>query len=245
MRSLSDADLLTAWEKGHVAARSASGPLSLLSAAYPDESFHTLAHLSIGKRDALLLELRERLFGSRLTGLADCAVCHQVLEIPLDLSSLRLPGEEASTDSLVLETDGYEIEFHLPNSLDLIAIADSISVISGRLRLLERLVSSSRYQGNSISVRELPEEIVRLVEEKMSAAEPQADIQLNLTCTVCGQRNETLFDIASFLWKEVDILAIRLLRETHELAHAYGWSEAEIVKMSSWRRRCYMEMLSV
>jgi hypothetical protein len=243
MRALSDADVLSAWERARVAGQSAIGPLFLLAAAYPDEPFESLARLSIGQRDRLLLELRESLFGSNLNGLTDCAACEQTLEVHLDASALKLSGEQGATDPLSIAADGYEIVLRLPDSVDLSAISGAASVPSGRTRLLERLVISCLYQGQPTEAKMLPEAIVELVEERMSAAEPQADIQLNLVCAHCEARNETLFDIGSFLCKEVEVLALRLLREIHELARAYSWSETEVLAMSSWRRRCYMEML--
>lgn len=244
MKSLSDSDLLTAWEKARLRGRNADGPLFLLAAAYPNESFQSIAALSIGQRDRLLLEMRERLFGSRLNGLTDCTECNQVLEIHLDTSALKLPQSEAMADPLSVMLDEYKIVFRLPNSLDLAAIANVASIELGRRRLLQRLIVSALHQGQQVASEDLPEAIVALMELKMSEAEPQADIQLTLICSNCGARNQTLFDIGSLLWKEVDLLGLRLLREIHELAQAYGWSEAEILAMSSLRRRCYLEMLA-
>jgi hypothetical protein len=245
MRSLSDSDLLTAWERARAEGRHSIGPLSLLAAVYPDEPLQSLARLSIGQRDGLLLELREQLFGLRLKGLTDCTACNQVLEIQLDVSALKLTRNEKTTCPLSIAADGYEVVFRLPNSFDLMAIAGAESVQSGRTSLLERLVISSLHQGQPTPPGTLPRAIVERIEARMSAADPQADIQLNLVCSRCEARNETIFDIGSFLWKEVDILALRLLREIHQLAKAYSWSEAEVLAISPWRRRCYMEMLGV
>jgi len=245
MRALSDFELLAAWENGHVAAHGLTGPLCLLAAAYPDESVDSLARLSIGRRDGLLLELREQLFGSMLVGLCDCVDCHQALEVRLETSSLKVPVYTEITEPLSLTSDGYQLNFRLPNSIDLMAISGAPSIASGRIQLLERLMISCSYHGEPVSACDLPEATLELVEDRLGAADPQGDIQLNLACVACEKHNRTLFDIASFLWNELDVWAIRMLREIHELARAYGWSEREIVTMSSWRRRCYLEMLGI
>jgi hypothetical protein len=125
------------------------------------------------------------------------------------------------------------------------AISGAPSIASGRIQLLERLMISCSYHGEPVSACDLPEATLELVEDRLGAADPQGDIQLNLACVACEKHNRTLFDIASFLWNELDVWAIRMLREIHELARAYGWSEREIVTMSSWRRRCYLEMLGI
>jgi hypothetical protein len=50
-------------------------------------------------------------------------------------------------------------------------------------------------------------------------------------------------DIGRFLWFEVRNAAQRLLREVHELAYAYGWSESAILAMSFHRRQNYLAMV--
>jgi hypothetical protein len=78
----------------------------------------------------------------------------------------------------------------------------------------------------------------------MVQADPQADVQLALTCPACGHQWEATFDIASFFWSEIDSWAHRILREVHTLASAYGWREADILAMSPQRRQLYLEMVS-
>ena len=49
----------------------------------------------------------------------------------------------------------------------------------------------------------------------------------------------------ALLLREVAAAARRLMADIHELASAYGWSEAAIVSMSTARRAAYLEMLTV
>ena len=243
MRPLSDTDMLLAWERGRIAARCESGPLSLLLATYPDENYDALARLSIGRRDNLLLALREQLFGAEIVALSNCKACQHVLEIHLHSSDLKSDMRDKSAELFSLDCSGFHLEFRLPNSLDLIAISDSDSVAAGRLRLLERLISSSLHRDQPVGIEEIPEHILQMVESRLAEEDPHADLQINAVCSSCETLNETILDIGYFLCKEVDHWAIRLLREIHELARAYGWAERDILKMSSWRRHCYMEML--
>lgn len=239
----SDVGLLTAWERCHTAPHQASVPLSLLSAAYPDDVIESLARLSIGQRDAHLLQLREHLFGSSIAGLSECSSCGEVLEVSLDLATLRLPVAEITAEPIAIYAEEFELLIRLPNTLDLLAISSSTCTEAAQTQLLDRLVLSSTYRGAPICTSDLPEDIVQLIDSSLNSADPQANIQLNLVCVACDTVNEVLFDIGYLLWKEIDAWAIRLLRDIHELALAYGWNEAEITNMSSWRRRCYLEML--
>jgi hypothetical protein len=56
---------------------------------------------------------------------------------------------------------------------------------------------------------------------------------------------DVLFDIVSFFWAEIGAWAQRLLREVHALASAYGWREADILALSAWRRRQYLDLAGV
>ena len=78
----------------------------------------------------------------------------------------------------------------------------------------------------------------------MGQSDPQAEIQLHLTCPACSRSWSVLFDIVSFFWSEICVQAKRLLREVHTLARVYGWREAEILSMSTARRQLYLEMVS-
>ena len=77
----------------------------------------------------------------------------------------------------------------------------------------------------------------------MAAADPQADLQLSLACPECQHTWQTPLDIVSYFWSEIQAWATRLLREIHALASAYGWNEAEVLALSSWRRRAYLELI--
>jgi hypothetical protein len=77
----------------------------------------------------------------------------------------------------------------------------------------------------------------------MAELDPMARIELQLTCPACEHQWGELFDIASYLWTELKDHAIRLLHDTHTLARAYGWSEAEILSMTSRRRQVYLDLV--
>lgn len=87
MRNLSAAELLTAWE--HALGQSpVQQALVLLIAAYPEYFPEQLAQFSVGQRDACLLTLRERLFGSRLNSVTPCPQCQQHIELAFDVSDI-------------------------------------------------------------------------------------------------------------------------------------------------------------
>src|SRR5262249_47627345 len=74
MRPLAASDILKVWEQGEKQP-AVDRALTMLAFACPELSDTELAELSIGQRDARLMELRELTFGSRVDGLTTCERC--------------------------------------------------------------------------------------------------------------------------------------------------------------------------
>jgi hypothetical protein len=202
-----------------------------------------LAHFSIGQRDTLLLTLHERIFGPRLASLAICSGCGEQLELAFDAADIRAAPEVEPDEAMWLSIGDYEVRFRLPNSLDLAAVAGSSDPCATRTRLLERCTLAARHGDEATSADQLPGEVVAAMVEQMAKVDPQADIRLRLTCPECGQQWQATLDVLSYVWTELDAWAHRMLREVHVLALAYHWREVDILAMSPWRRRYYLEMV--
>ena len=236
--------LLSAWERGRAEPLLIGRILALLGAVCPDFAPSALAQLSVGERDALLMQLHEELFGGHVGALAICSGCEERVELSFDLSEMRTPGPPEPNRRLTVSWKQYRVEFRLPTSSDLLLVSEPEDVENKLKQLLERIVFRAEHAGRLIAAQELPEELISAMESEMQAADPQGEVNLRLCCQSCGHEWSVLFDVGSFLWKEVDAWAIRLLREVHLLARAYGWREADILAMTPWRRHSYLEMVS-
>lgn len=237
---IATADLLQAWERGLTQSGSRR-LLTLLATVHPKMSDEQLLKLPVGQRDGLALELREALFGSQLTSLAVCPFCNERLELVLDVANIRVVSSGSPKEPLALEAEGFELKFRLPDSQDLMLIETVSSVDEARKTLLECCLFSASSNGQPCTVNKLPEQILVKVEAAMSEADPQADVQLDLFCPACQRNWLATFDIASFLWNEINVWAQRILNEVHLLAKAYCWSETDILAMTPTRRRFYLE----
>jgi len=235
MWTLGAAELLQVWERGQVAS-APERALLLLDAASPGAS---PGDLPVGERDGHLLALRERLFGCALVAVAECPDCGEKLELPLDTRHLALPAP-ASRQGL-LEKDGFTLQFRLPTGADLAALAPCGDVVAVERQLLESCVLDARRGGAPVAARDLPESVLEGLSQAMEEADPCADIRVEATCPQCGLRFETSFDIVPFLWTELQDWAIRILGEVHALAATYGWSERDILALTPWRRRLYLQ----
>jgi uncharacterized protein (UPF0212 family) len=243
MRALTAQELLDAWERG-LSEPPVQRALALLAAACPEATSAELARESVGRRDGRLLTLREQTFGPRVVSLAACPACGERLETAFDVADIRV-GETGNgqrpQEPLSLSVAGRELTFRLPNSLDLAALVVCEDLEEARRRLLGRCLLPG--PGEEAAVEQLPEEALQAVADRMAAADPQGDVELALTCPACGHAWPAAFDIASFFWTEVDAWARVLLHEIHVLASAYGWREADILALTPWRRRAYLELI--
>ncbi|WP_409466620.1 hypothetical protein [Amycolatopsis sp. GA6-003] len=218
MAAFTEASLLDVWEAAH-GLSGVRRALALAVAAGAEPA--GVGDLAVGRRDEFLLALRERCFGTAFPCLVDCPSCGAELELELSSRDLRPSQVDSAT---VLAVAGYEVEFRAVTSRDVLEA-------TSRRALLERCVAG-----------ELPEAVLAALPEALAAADPQADVRIELDCAVCGHRWASPFDIAGYLWTELEARARRLLYDVHALALAYGWSEAEVLAVSPGRRRRYLEL---
>jgi len=243
MRPLRPTDILEISELGLSKSLPARAVL-LLARVCPEESWETLAKLSIGERDSRLLSLRQWTFGNRLQGLTNCPACQLPLSLEVDIEDIQFRERAATPNQHTFSLEGYDVSFRLPNTEDLIAVIDSKEEVGESSWFLERCLVEARCGTRPIHARELPPALQDEIMHRMEVADPQGYLQWAVNCPSCGHSWRALFDIVSFLWNEITALARQLLFEVHALASAHGWSEEEILRMSSWRREMYLGMVN-
>src|SRR5262249_36148630 len=137
-----------------------------------------------------------------------------------------------------------EVEFRLPDTRDLLAVATCEEVSDARRVLFERCLSGAQHVGEAVSVATLPPEVMDAVSEEMDRLDPQGNVRLSVSCPRCAHTWQALFYICSSLRSELDTWARRLLWEVHLLASAYGWRETDTLALSPRRRRLYVQMVN-
>ena len=232
--------LLEAWEAG-VDKRTGRRALVLLAGAEA-EAPGDPALLPVGRRDASLLDLRRRLFGSRYTGVTTCPSCGREIEVSFDEAEVRREVGQGGT--VALRAEGVDLAFRLPSAADLAAIEPAPDVPTARALMLDRCLIEARRDGEAIAPERLSPVVIDAITARMAELDPQADVSLEIECPACSHGWLEPFDIATFLWAEVAAAARRLLGEVHALASAYGWSERDILRLTPQRRSAYLEMVS-
>jgi hypothetical protein len=154
----------------------------------------------------------------------------------LSVAELRARTELSTQAPPVLEIQEFSLALRLVDSTDLACVRRCPSVEEARRTLARRCVIGGA------AADELPETALAQVAARLAEADPGADLRIDLCCPACGEAWQVVFDIAAYLWAEIQALAKRLLREVHTLARAYGWRERDILAMSAARRSLYLEM---
>lgn len=236
--SFGNAVLMNLWEQV-AALPPARRSLCLLAGL--SKSTDSLGDLSVGERDRRLLLIRNELFGDRIEGVTECPNCG--VRVELSFSIANVAGETTSLEPSPLHSDGYNVRWRLPTSQDLADLADETEPSRLRDKLLERCLLDVRHDRKQVPPLECPGNVIEKVSEAMALADPFADARLGMECPECGHSWKAAFDIGTYLWRELDVWAKRLLGEVHNLASAYGWCERDILALSAQRRRMYLEMV--
>ncbi len=246
MKPLSTSELLNIWERCRNGS-SLEKALLLLDVAGSDGDPEDPALLSIGDRDARLLQLREWIFGSRLLNVSICPQCGQRIEWLTNIDEVRLSSAaKTSAASFSLQVDTFNIQFRLPNSYDLKSSSET-GYQSNPKKLLTRCVidvqNGTHNGAHDYEADNLPDEVLDKLDQQMVLEDPQADIRMALSCPECSHSWETQFDIVSYLWTEIDSWANHILQDVAVLAGTFGWSESQILSLSPLRRQVYLDII--
>jgi hypothetical protein len=220
--------------------------LRLLSKVYSTDNIDQVARLSIGERDARLLEIREWLFGKTLRNKANCQNCSETIEWESNSNAMHLQDfpEYFSLKNHELEKDSYYIKFRLLNSADLLNLTSIEHLTENSYKkVISKCILSATKDNQEYDINNLPESVWEALNDRMSEEDPQADIRMQLVCPNCNHSWEMNFDIGSYLWSEINVWAKKILEEVYLLAGFFRWSEKDILNMSSNRRRLYIDMI--
>jgi hypothetical protein len=204
-----------------------------------------LRALTVGDREALMLDLRRLAFGDDMSCVLTCSQpeCDTRLDPGLRVSDLRLPPYErtASSYETTIHDGGtsYRVRFRLPTGGDqeLAASRGGSDVRAEADELLWRCVESVKDADSGGDLAdERPDVVAHDLPATMADLDPQAEIILNVTCPTCGHGFAALLDASGYFLQELAIRRRRVQRDVHLLAYYYHWGEQEILAMTPRRR---------
>lgn len=211
--------------------------LYLLSIASSNANISEIAKWSIEKRDVSLIYLRVWMFGEQFINVAGCPSCQEKVEWQMKASDFSLPSLPLEKQAFPLQysADEFQIDYRLPTSEDL---------LSGRPDdIMTKCLLGIKKNGKDYKGKKLPESIFEALGKEMERVSPLTNISFHLNCPSCDHTWEMKFDIITYLWQEIDNWAKNILQEIYLLASTFGWSERDILSMSSIRRQYYLGMI--
>ncbi len=206
--------------------------------------------LSVGDREALLLGLHRLTFGETLKCVLRCVACDERMTLAPRVGDLLLSPYDAPRPTHELAIDdpagAHRVAFRLPVAADLDAVAAMAGsdVDQAASELLARCVRGVTRDGEVIDSGALPASVRDALTREMLRLDPQAQVELGVSCPACEHGFDVLLDAASFLLRELDEDAAHLLREIHVLASYYGWSESDILAIPAGRRARYIALIA-
>jgi hypothetical protein len=218
----------------------------MLAAAAPDLSDERLDEFTLGARDARILDLRCATFGDTLRGRVTCPACGLSLTVRIPQREVTRSdgGEPASPVRLVLEDGSIVLQARSPDGPILAAAARCETEPEARRALIAGCVTVRDADGGELDPLELDEALLERIGSAILAADPQAEVGVTMSCAGCGEEWTAVLDISEFFWRELSTTSVQLLDEVHQLAIGYGWSEEQVLRLSSRRRREYVERLA-
>ena len=215
----------------------------VLAAAGEDDgsSPGELARLPLGRRDGRLLSLHGALGGRTLEATAICPACGEQAEFAVAADALVERAGGAVPPGPV-EAEGFSVAWRPPDSADLAAAGEAGDAAAAERVLLSRCVLAATGPDGEVDGAEMPLGVRAAVAEAMAAADPLAEVLVDVSCPACATAFVADLDLGGFVWAELRAHAQRLLRDVAVLAHAYGWTEPDVLALDESRRAAYLEL---
>lgn len=211
---------------------------TLATLAFPQSEFSTIMEWSIDKRDTVLFHIRRALFGNQFTNIAHCPQCSQKLEWEFSYQQLQIP-------SILDIKDNVEIPLNITGTKMLVRLPTSIDVkLNNENEILNNCILNHSDLKDKINANKLPDFNTK-INDAFAANCHASNISYQLQCVDCSHNWQGIFDILSYLWKEIDQWAKGFLQQISLLAKNYGWSELEIINMSQNRRNHYLQLINI
>jgi hypothetical protein len=227
------------------------GPVQPVSAAH-------VRSLTVGDREALLLQLHLALNGDRMDALLTCGACGQAMDVPLSVSALlcrpQTPRLDSYEDTFRFDATTVRVCFRAPTGEDQERAAElaQADLDGAEIFLLKRCIVSARRESDGAldddsSLPDDQEFLAALTSwlcDRIGEIDPQADITLNLSCPYCGHGFQSLFDVGEYIRDDLRRARGRVYSDVHLLALHYHWSEKDILELSQARRSSYLRLLA-
>jgi hypothetical protein len=235
-QSLRPRDLVELWERA-----AAEQPLEAAGRVLAAGGATAIDDLSLGTRDALLLEARRRHLGDELELLADCPACGAEVETSVSCAQLA-SATPSPEDTWLVRAGSYRIRVRALRQGDELDSARRSTTSAARAVLVSRAIIEASRRRRAIPPASLPAEIVDAVGRSVIEHDPLTEIVLLLSCPECRTEWAEALDTPRLVTQDLARLGRDVLEDVDLLARTYGWSEAAILELPPARRSTYVAL---
>lgn len=200
----------------------------------------SVRRLPVPDIEALMVELRRRVFGDRVLTSTNCRQpgCGARVEIEFNLADFLAHYQPAPVRGVGADPEqpGWftmadtPLRFRVPTADDQIEAALAANPVAFLAR-------------RTMAPPDLPAKLRRRAERAMEKMAPTLSTELRGVCPDCGVELSVAFDVCSFILTELRQQAAFLFEDVHTLASVYHWPEHEILALPSARRARYAVMV--
>lgn len=248
MVTVDESWLLRAWEAAGAVPPAARGAVFATEAGLTPDLDAAL-DLPVDGLAGLLADLYAEQFGPAAAAVLDCTACGLTLDLQVPVGSVTPDDDDGAhltrqVTSEVTTPSGQRLRVRVPTTRDLLAVRAEPDVVSA---LLARCVSDPGAH-HSTGAGGQPDSVdltadAEALDAALADLAGAAAATVKARCPECGATMSAAVDIATFLWASIDRDAPSLLAEIADIAAAFGWSEAEILRLGRARRAAYLTLV--
>lgn len=220
--------------------------VALGSSSPPDPE--ALLALAVADRDLLLLAVRRATYGDRFDVVLSCTACGEPMDVSFSADAIPVRWSPAPPVPLARSLpDGaggtVEVRLRPPTGSDQEAAAAGEEAPLDVL-LRRCLVAVADGPGGDEGWDALPDAARGAFAAAVEEASAAIELALDLTCPECGVEFGADLDLARYLLGEFAVPAGSVLQDLHLLASAYHWSEPDVLRIPSPRRRALAALVA-
>lgn len=191
----------------------------------------------VGQRTAMLLRVLSATTAcSSITLASTCPEPACGITFGFDIELARLLAHEATDTMIEVSLDGgRHVALRRPTGEDLRAWRTGID--PSRADAMHTMLESLRVRGTPVAGDE--DHIARVLAEH----DPLVDLSVACRCPACGTAHEVPVDLEGLALARLHAAQQLLLREVHEFARHYGWTEADTLAVPRRRRATYRALI--
>jgi hypothetical protein len=171
--------------------------------------------------------------------------CRQAFEIELPLNAMLESARNTPGELLpFILPQGHSLALRRPTGHDQAAWRTLRP--RSRAEALQTIVRSLVVTGEWPIEAETPAFAPTLdaLAEAMEDFDPLVSFRVHTQCPHCSSAIDTPVDLEALALEQLHHTQRALLREVHQLASRYGWSEADTLAVPAWRRAHYLRLIA-